>query len=71
MVAAKDADPLPWWVDYVAIAIELHKGPWELFDCWTPRAFWMECISIWMSAHHAARGARNELSAAGAVGVPQ
>lgn len=53
--------PPPWWLSYVLDAEEWHIPPWELFDDWTPRAFWRECLHILRSARYqAGRAAERE-----------
>jgi hypothetical protein len=39
-----DTWPLPWWLDYLLDAEAAKCPPWELFDGWTSRRFWGECI---------------------------
>lgn len=42
--------PWPWWVAWMDRAERWHVPPWELFDGWTPRLFWIACDVILQSA---------------------
>jgi hypothetical protein len=59
LAALKDEEAdtwqLPWWYFDLLDAEDAHCPPWELYDQWTPKRFWRECLKHLRYARNAVK----------------